>query len=96
MLAPYQKIFLKSGSNNIFCSSETSPQSHPESSGHGIKFQHSPRSTLEVLPTVASPDLSRGSYNTSPSNVPNSLFSGTGINSPYAVLRTHGRDLPFV
>lgn len=56
------------GKVRINVSSETSPQSHPESSGHGIKFLHSPRSTLEALPSIASPDLNRGSYNTSPSN----------------------------
>ncbi|CAA3025962.1 mitogen-activated kinase kinase kinase YODA-like [Olea europaea subsp. europaea] len=83
---------IQHGKLPLNASSETSPQSYPESSCPGIKFHHSPRSMLEVLTSVASPDLNRGSYNTSPSKVPNSLFSGTGANSPYTVLR----NLPFV
>ncbi|KAL2455140.1 mitogen-activated protein kinase kinase kinase 5 [Abeliophyllum distichum] len=87
---------IQNGKVPLNASSETSPQSYPESSGLGINFQHSPRCILEVLPSVASPDLNRGSYNTSASNVPNNLFSGTGTNNPYALLKAHGRDFPLV
>ncbi|KAI3465387.1 hypothetical protein Pfo_022050 [Paulownia fortunei] len=63
---------------------ETSRQSCPESSDSGATSHHSPRSTLEVLPRVSSPELNRCSNSTSPSNFENNLFPRAVNNSIYS------------
>ncbi|KAH7848817.1 hypothetical protein Vadar_008475 [Vaccinium darrowii] len=56
------------------CSSETSPKPYPECSETGAASRHSPRSTLEALPNIHSPELNCKSHPVSPSaNAPISL-----------------------
>ncbi|XP_060173439.1 mitogen-activated protein kinase kinase kinase 5-like isoform X1 [Lycium barbarum] len=49
---------------------ETSHQSHSVTCDYGAASHHSPRSTLEILPSISSPEL-----NPSSSNIPNNKFS---------------------
>uniref|UniRef100_A0A5B7BNT4 mitogen-activated protein kinase kinase kinase n=1 Tax=Davidia involucrata TaxID=16924 RepID=A0A5B7BNT4_DAVIN len=77
------------------CSGESCPQSYPETSDTPASSRHSPRSTLEVLPSISSPELNCSSHNISLfPNVSNSFLLGAGNNHPHVFLRTHGREIP--
>ncbi|KAK6139037.1 hypothetical protein DH2020_027223 [Rehmannia glutinosa] len=62
---------------------ETSRQSYPESSDSGATSHNSPRSTLEVLTRISSPELKRTSTSTNPSNVEDNLFLKAVNNNIY-------------
>ncbi|KAL0288375.1 UNVERIFIED_CONTAM: Mitogen-activated protein kinase kinase kinase [Sesamum angustifolium] len=63
---------------------ETSRQSCPESPDLVAASHHSPRSTLEALPRISSPERNRSSNNISPSNVQNNLLLRAVNNSVYS------------
>ncbi|XP_059633020.1 mitogen-activated protein kinase kinase kinase 5-like isoform X2 [Cornus florida] len=75
------------------CNSESCKQSYPETTETKAASRHSPRSTLEVLPSISSPELNCCSHNISHSpNGSNSLL-GAGSNYPYASIRTRGKEI---
>ncbi|KAK4429062.1 Mitogen-activated protein kinase kinase kinase [Sesamum alatum] len=63
---------------------ETSRQSCPESPDVGATSHHSPRSSLEALPRISSPERNRSSNSISPSNVQNNLFLRAVNNSVHS------------
>ncbi|XP_058220980.1 mitogen-activated protein kinase kinase kinase 5-like [Rhododendron vialii] len=69
---------------------ETSPKPYPECSEKGEASRHSPRSTLEALPSILSPELNCKSHFVSQSaNAPNSLQLAAREISPKA----HRREI---
>ncbi|KAL3655222.1 hypothetical protein CASFOL_001008 [Castilleja foliolosa] len=63
---------------------EMSRQSCPESSDSGPASHNSPRSSLEALPRVSSPEVNRCSNSSSPSNVENNLLLRAVNNNVYS------------
>lgn len=59
--------------NLCFFSSETSHQSHSVTCDYGAASHHSPRSTLEILPCISSPELNP-STSAAANNSSNSSF----------------------
>ncbi|KAF8405093.1 hypothetical protein HHK36_009991 [Tetracentron sinense] len=58
---------------NLTSSGETGHQSHPETSDHAAASHHSPRSTLEALPSLSPPHSNHNMPNSSPANAINSM-----------------------
>ncbi|PSR99735.1 Mitogen-activated protein kinase kinase kinase [Actinidia chinensis var. chinensis] len=78
------------------CDGETSAKLYPESSDTGAAPPcHSPRSTLEALPNVSSPEFSCRSHFICPAaNSLNSLHLASGTNNQYISSRPHTREIP--
>ncbi|KAM7514192.1 hypothetical protein LguiA_003775 [Lonicera macranthoides] len=85
-------IWIKHG--KLPCNSETSPQLHPETSENGTTTRLSPRSTLEILHSVSSPEFKCSSYAIGLSSISNDFHLETGNNNPSAFLRTQQREIP--
>ncbi|XP_043712647.1 mitogen-activated protein kinase kinase kinase 5-like isoform X2 [Telopea speciosissima] len=66
---------------------------HPETGKSAVVIRHSPRSTLEALPSLSPPHSNHmtQSPRSSP-NVLNGIHVGVGSNNFSALPRTHGRD----
>lgn len=80
--------------NGKLPSSETFSQSYRDASDHhGASSRHSPRSILEVLPSISSSELNYRSLNIGHSNVYNTLHNRAG-NNFYGRSRTPGREYP--
>ncbi|XP_077216598.1 mitogen-activated protein kinase kinase kinase 5-like [Tasmannia lanceolata] len=59
--------------------------SHPETSKSTAASRHSPRSTLEAIPSLSPPHSNHSSHNSGASlNVPNGFHLGAGNNRPYS------------
>ncbi|KAK2992322.1 hypothetical protein RJ640_020315 [Escallonia rubra] len=71
-----------------------SSQSYPDSSDSGTAARRSPRSTLEILPTVSSPELNYSLRSVSPSNIFGSLHLEAGNKHSSVFWRTLGREIP--
>ncbi|KAL7245108.1 hypothetical protein ACSBR2_000444 [Camellia fascicularis] len=79
------------------CNGETSPKSYPESPETGVASRHSPRSTLDALPSMTSSELfhCRSHFGSPPSAFgPNNLHLAPGNNSQHTSPRAHRREIP--
>lgn len=93
LMPPSPGTWIKHG--KLPSNDETSPQIYPETSKSGASTRHSPRSTLEVLPSVSLPQFNCSSYKISLSNISNSLQIGAGNKYP-SFFRTNGKEVsPF-
>ncbi|KAG9147105.1 hypothetical protein Leryth_005341 [Lithospermum erythrorhizon] len=72
--------------------SELMPWSHTESSKQGQSAHHSPRSTLEILPSMRTPEPKGRSSQVSASNSPDTSQNRARKN-PFSSLIRHGRQI---
>jgi serine/threonine protein kinase len=77
--------------NGKIQSSETSPKYSPEASENVTTARLSPRSTLEVIPTISSPEL-----NMTSNSHTNNFQHRTENQNPYAFLRTNEKGNPYL
>lgn len=72
--------------------SEIMSRTHPENCEHGKSGNHSPRSTLEIVPVIRIPEPKGSSSHVNVSNSPDTLLI-RARKKPYFSLRSHGRQI---